>query len=645
MNRTERFSNRLLISLFALILSGSIVAQEQRTIIDMLGGGSTIYGLYHDFDPISDTEWGWKEMPVYDDLRISERTDRNEVDPHAGFLAFPVDRNHSYRLATKTYGDDQGTFQTAAGGRIYYEYDVTDQNAIALLDYAAMLEYAGHQMPHKDVAEWQYYQPWVRMYVAVFNPQTNQWDPQSPTFITHAWDIPAEAQATAEGWKKPNKADGWLEGDVDLYDVATNQFLRTMHLFVKDWTRVGLDLRGCIGYKVRIMAEYHDCAVSSENATWDNYYTYQYNFCEDHHVARLYTTLVCTQPLLQKEGETCEPASAVTYSAPEGFTYRWYTATNPGVTVSTDRVCTYQFAYSGEQTTLFCEMQSPSSMSPTTLSVDISDNCVVEATFEFPTYVCADAPTMDITFNYTSGSPKSYDIIFDDNALANGFVNLTDQPILQGSNTIAVPMPPSSTTQYARPNFYSYTLRVHQSNGTDAVYTQILEVRYPAWLISQRWDDMLGLLNQNYNGGYIFSGIQWYQDGAPAYSAAPYPSYIYQPGGLNPASEYWAVLTRTLDGVSLCTCPVRPVIQQYAPEKSPERIQLTADNADRRIVRVNTDLSGTYTLYNIDGKVLNHGCFGEEYGSPVIQLPAAGAYIIRFRDNEQGEETKKWIAE
>ena len=633
-----------------MLFSGTVIAQEgTRTTIDMMQQGSIVQG-YYDFDVVEQTSeaniWGWVPYGVYDgpdpsnpDIRIKRITDRSNTDPHIGIKGIPDNHSSSVRLATQRYltGCDEYDCwdESAKGGRIGYVFTVTEQNAIAVLDYAAMLEYPQTHNIVVDGNGWKYYQPWVQIFISVVDDGGNEY-PQEPTRMIHAYAAPNGLS----GWKQPATADGWEQlNNLPLHDVTTGDLKRYMVLLKKDWSSAGFDLRAAIGQKVCIWCEYYDCAISYKAGDYEDP-----EICWDHHMARLYSSLVCTQAVLQKESETCEPASAVTYSAPEGFSYRWYTAANPGVVISTDRVCTYQFAYTGETTTLYCEMQSPSFMSPTTLSVDITDKCVVECSYEFPQYVCADAATLDIAFNYTSGYPKSYDIVFDDNAVANGFVNRTDQAILQGSNKISVPMPPSSAAQYARPNFYSYTLRVHQSNGTDAVYTQILEVRYPSWLISQRWDDVLALLNQNYNGGYVFSKVEWYQDGAPAWTMAPYQSYLYQPGGLNPESDYWAVLTRTLDGLSFCTCPVSPAARQYAPERTDERIQLTADNTNDRIVRVNTDLSGTYTLYNIDGKTLGQGVFGADYGSPVIQLPAAGVYVIRFRDSEQNEETKKWLA-
>ncbi len=701
----------------------------------MMQQGSIVQG-YYDFEIVEygaeANTWGWAPYGVNDgpdpsnpDIRIKRITDHSVTDPHIGIKAIPDNRSSSVRMATQRYlnGYDEYGYpwtESAKGGRIGYVFNVTEQTAIAELDYAVMLEYPQTHNIVVDGNGWKYYQPWVQIFISIVDDQGNEY-PQEPTRIRHAYAAPNGLQ----GWKQPTTADGWEQlNNVELKDVSTGDLERSMVLLKKDWSTVGFDLRACIGYKVCIWCEYYDCAISYKSGDYEDP-----DICWDHHMARLYSSLVCTQATLQKEEETCGPAPAVgsvTYSAPEGFTYRWYTASNPGMTVSTDRTCTYQFSYIGETNTLFCEMQSPSFMSPTTLSVDISnncqlqlldqgcapqsyvtysapegfnyswhtssepgviistqqtctyifktcgeqndlvcdlttylpstnggslsvpiaENCPVEGQFFPPTYVCADAATIDIPFEYTSGAPRSYDIAFDSHALANGFVSLTDQIIPDGSDAIRIPMPPTSAGHlYATPNLYSYVLRVHQCGGGDLEYRKTLEVRYPSWLISQRWDDVLALLNQNYNGGYMFSSVEWYQDGAPAWSDAPYQTYLHQPDGLHQGSQYWAVLTRSSDGLSFCTCPITIPIKEAAPARQKGSIELTAENNNSRTVRIKTDLSGTYTLYNIEGKAVGQGYFGEEYGSPVIELPAAGVYVIRFRDNGQNEETRKWLAE
>ena len=646
MNTIRRWNRWLCGAALLLLINSVSFAQEgTRTTVEMIGNSAcSIMQTYVDFDIVQQVDqytayYGWKEYAPYGEERVSKRTNKSETDPSAGFLAIPANRTASIRMGSKRYEDSDQQYQTAQGARMCYQYQVTADNAIALFDYATMLEYPSHEI--LDQEAWAYSQPWVQFYVSVFD--NNQDNIQSPTVVLHAYKVPAGTL----GWQQCTVATGWSQlNNVPLVDATTGGVARNMTILKKDWSTVGLDLRACIGYTVRIWVEYYDCAMKGWQQVYNpdvqgGYDTYP-DFCPEHHISRIYSSLACTQAVLQKEGETCDPAT-VTYSAPEGFSYRWYTSSNPGVTLSTSQTCTYTFNNGSEQTDLVCELKSSTNMGATTLSVPIQNKCACQSTFTFPEYVCADAQNIEIAYEYTSGSARSYDVTFNDEALARGFNNLTDQPI-QYTNRIYIPMPAATGTQYVRPNQYLMTLRVHQSNGVDTVMTQTIEVRYPSWLVDQRWNDVLAVFNQNYNGGYYFSTVQWYQDDVPVYSSAPYQTYLYQPQGLNTASQYYAALTRMDDGKTFCTCSMTPSGDASAPERKDMPITLQAYGGNSRIVQVTTDLSGKYTIYHVDGRAVQTGVFGTLYGSPSIVLPNAGTFVIRFRSQDGEEDTKKWVA-
>ena len=195
MNRTERFSNRLLISLFALILSGAVTAQEgTRSTIDMMQQGSIVQG-YYDYEIAEQTYvngypanvWGWVPYGVNDgpdpsnpDIRIKRITDRSVTDPHIGINAIPDNHSSSVRLATQRYlnGYDNDGYpwtESAKGGRIGYVFTVTEQNAIAVLDYAAMLEYPQSHNIVVDGNGWKYYQPWVQIFISIVDENGNDY--------------------------------------------------------------------------------------------------------------------------------------------------------------------------------------------------------------------------------------------------------------------------------------------------------------------------------------------------------------------------------------------------------------------------------------------------------------------------------------
>ena len=75
-----------------------------------------------------------------------------------------------------------------------------------------------------------------------------------------------------------------------------------------------------------------------------------------------------------------------------------------------------------------------------------------------------------------------------------------------------------------------------------------------------------------------------------------------------------------------------------------EKIRLV-QQSDARHITVQTELSGEYIVYDVTGKQIMTGCFGQAYGNPAIVFSPAladGAYIIHFHANDGTEDTKKW---
>jgi len=168
-------------------------------------------------------------------------------------------------------------------------------------------------------------------------------------------------------------------------------------------------------------------------------------------------------------------------------------------------------------------------------------------------------------------------------------------------------------------------------------------VWYPSWIIAQKWDDVLALYNERYNGGYNFSRISWYRDGEPIEGKGDHNSYLYELPTLQFGVPYWALLTRTDDGKSIRTCSCVPV--QKSKKEVGERIRLVpVGNGESRTWKVETELNGTYCIYDITGKYLYDNHFGEEWGDPNIVFEpsySAGTYLIQFQATDGTKEVKK----
>ena len=166
---------------------------------------------------------------------------------------------------------------------------------------------------------------------------------------------------------------------------------------------------------------------------------------------------------------------------------------------------------------------------------------------------------------------------------------------------------------------------------------------YPSWIIAQKWEDVLALYNERYNGGYVFSHIEWYRNGIPIDGKGEHNSYIYEQPRLQFGTPYWAVLTREDDGKTIRTCSCIP--KSSAPPHASERIRLTLRSRENgRVWKIDTELSGEYLLYDVTGKWLGNGYFGEEYGSPDLVINsscAAGTYLVVFTATDGTKEIKK----
>lgn len=107
------------------------------------------------------------------------------------------------------------------------------------------------------------------------------------------------------------------------------------------------------------------------------------------------------------------------------------------------------------------------------------------------------------------------------------------------------------------PNKYHVQLEFyqHQSCGNQ-IFDLDFELQYRSSLIEQKWNDVLAILNDKYNGSYTFTSYQWYKNGMPLVGETN--PYLYQ--SLDVDADYSVMLTRP-DGTSVRTCPFRPTLR------------------------------------------------------------------------------------
>lgn len=257
--------------------------------------------------------------------------------------------------------------------------------------------------------------------------------------------------------------------------------------------------------------------------------------------------------------------------------------------------------------------------------------------------LCGDEKSLPVTFVKQDGYPTTYSILFSGDA-HRYFRDTTDCAFPDKDTLIHLVPIVLSDEDYVRPDNYQLTLTVKDALDRITSYSSSFTVLYPSSILTQRWNDVLMLNNEHYNGNYTFSQIEWYHNGAYIQGAGEHNSYIYEPAGLAMGERYWAVLTRDDDGKTFRTCDFLPIPQNKNTTFA-TYIQVAPRHHDNwRQLQVLTNISGSYIIFDLAGRRIQTGQFGDNYGAPDILLPAAGCFVLQFQGDEGTRTTTKWIA-
>lgn len=114
------------------------------------------------------------------------------------------------------------------------------------------------------------------------------------------------------------------------------------------------------------------------------------------------------------------------------------------------------------------------------------------------------------------------------------------------AKTISVPL------NQIEPGDWNATVELWDSICNDTLlFPYHFVAHYPSYIFKQKFDNVLAVYTTAFNGGYTFTGYQWYKDGEPIEGAT---SSIYHTTDPFPAgSSYYVLLTRA-DGLVLPSC-------------------------------------------------------------------------------------------
>lgn len=222
-----------------------------------------------------------------------------------------------------------------------------------------------------------------------------------------------------------------------------------------------------------------------------------------------------------------------------------------------------------------------------TLKLTVYANLAMEITsVENP---CPGAASFLIETHARKGIADTYALRFGAAAAAMGFADQSGSLNGTADNTITVPVPAG-----ALPGYYPFSILFDSEKYGSSEVANEVAVYYPASLIQQRWDDVLGILKAEFNGGYDFVAFQWYRNGQAIIGATE--PYLYVEQKLKAGDEYSVELQQANETRMLRSCAY--TVPAYAP--APERVQQQKILNNGQLMLI---IGGK--VYNAQGQLIN----------------------------------------
>ena len=175
----------------------------------------------------------------------------------------------------------------------------------------------------------------------------------------------------------------------------------------------------------------------------------------------------------------------------------------------------------------------------------------------------------------------------------------------------------------------------------------------------QRWNDVLAI-NNNFatNGGYIFTGYEWYKGPAKLPSTK---GYIQEPGGLDPRYKYTATLT-TQQGAKLTTCEAKITTMPNISAVYPNPVQRgqtvrvetgkmgnigemgETETGCRDVARNVSTTTAVMQLFDAVGNIISKQTLNNPV-SEIVMPDTPGQYILQITANGVSETFKIIVVE
>lgn len=225
--------------------------------------------------------------------------------------------------------------------------------------------------------------------------------------------------------------------------------------------------------------------------------------------------------------------------------------------------------------------------------------------------VCASDDNLIIPFVEKSGKLLQFAIDFQEQEM----IDLSAEGLSPEDGAMVIPM-----VAGVKPNRYKATLSFGElACGGDDIDV-LIDVYYPDSVIAQRWNDVLAVKNDVFNGGYEFVAYQWYKNNEPIDGATS--SILY--GELDVESEYSVLLTRE-DGVKEMVCAIKPV---HFEDVNEESVVVFSFDASSQVI-VDASESAQVKVWSTMGLLV--GEYFIDKGENVLNIENLhGVYLLEF---------------
>ena len=258
---------------------------------------------------------------------------------------------------------------------------------------------------------------------------------------------------------------------------------------------------------------------------------------------------------------------------------------------------------------------------------------------KMPEFICLEDPAFIISYQNIGGStPTRYILTFDETAKNAGFGAPDGILEIMADNTNNIVIPKFNPRP--EPNHYGVNIRfiddLYNCSGAELNLDLDVDftVSYSKTVIEQKWNNVLAVLNYNFNGdetndGYTFTGFRWFRNGNPI-NPPETNSYLHISSPLNyddgVSTDYYHVELERFGYKPVSTCPFYPVFRQQGPQYP------TVVSGGTFYMRAKN--GGTITFMYVSGIVLNRQSFsaGDNY---IQSPPQQGFYIMVIEEEGQ----------